>query len=61
MAFDLHGQAALVFGGGDALGRAVSIALAEAGADVAVASVTHRGDEQFEVAATADAVRKAGR
>ena len=35
-AFDLHGQAALVTGAARGLGRAIAVALAQAGADVAL-------------------------
>jgi len=43
--FRLDGQAALVTGGSGGLGRSMAIALAEAGADVAVASYTQQADE----------------
>ena len=38
-AFELSGKVALVVGGATALGRAIGVALAEAGADVAFASL----------------------
>jgi len=46
--FELTGKVALVVGGATALGRAMAVALAEAGADVAVTSCTQ--DKQEEVA-----------
>jgi 2-deoxy-D-gluconate 3-dehydrogenase len=47
--FELSGKAALVVGGSTALGRAIGVALAEAGADVAFTSLNV--DRQEEVAA----------
>ncbi len=47
--FELSGKVALVVGGATALGRAIGVALAEAGADVAFTSL--RVDRQEEVAA----------
>ncbi len=44
-AFDLSGKRALVIGAGGAAGRAVALALGEAGADVTVSSATTDGDE----------------
>lgn len=54
--FRLDGQAALVTGGDKGLGQAIAIALAEAGADVAVAA--HTGDPAATLAAIAAAGRR---
>ena len=54
--WDLSRKVALVTGGGSALGRAAALALAHAGADVAVACRSSANAE-----ATAEAVRQAGR
>lgn len=61
MSFDLSGRAAVVFGAADRLGRCLALALAEAGADVAVTSITKHGDEQLEVARLHDEIRDLGR
>lgn len=54
--FDLTGRTALVTGGGRGIGRHVALGLAEAGADVAVAS-----RKQAHCEATAEHVRSLGR
>ena len=59
--FDLTGKKALVVGCGNPAGRAIALAFAEAGADVAVASATLDGDEVMEAKRIAKEVAKLGR
>jgi len=54
--FDLKGEKAIVTGGGQGLGREMALALAEAGADVAVVQRRVEVSEQ-----TAEEIRKLGR
>jgi len=55
MQINLTGKTALVTGGNTGLGRAIALALAEAGADVALTYFSHPGEE------TAAAIRALGR
>src|SRR5512136_1128154 len=48
-AFELSGKVALVVGGATALGRAIGVTLAEAGADVAFTSLTLSREEEVAV------------
>ena len=59
--YDLSGKRALVVGFANPAGRAITEALAEAGADVAVASATMDGDEVMAAKRASRAVAKAGR
>jgi gluconate 5-dehydrogenase len=54
--FDLHGRTAVVTGGGRGIGLDIALGLAEAGADVVVAS-----RKQANCEAAAEAIRKCGR
>lgn len=59
--FDLSGRTGLVIGGGSAVGRAIALALAEAGAHVAVATATTAGDEVMAARRTRRAIEALGR
>jgi NAD(P)-dependent dehydrogenase (short-subunit alcohol dehydrogenase family) len=60
-AYDLTGKKALVIGAGAPAGRAIARALAEAGADVAVSSITNDGDEVMRVKSLQREISKLGR
>jgi 2-deoxy-D-gluconate 3-dehydrogenase len=60
-AFDLSGKRAVVIGAAGGAGRAIALALAEAGADLALASVTTSADEVLALRKTVRAVRDMGR
>lgn len=59
--FGLEGRTALVVGGGAPLGRAAAVALAEAGADVGVASLRAGAGEVMRVNSVANEVWSLGR
>lgn len=59
--FDLSGKRTLVVGFGNPAGRALSLALAEAGAHVAVASATLDGDEIMAAKRVSKEIAKLGR
>jgi NAD(P)-dependent dehydrogenase (short-subunit alcohol dehydrogenase family) len=59
--FNLEGKVATVAGAGQSLGKAVALALAEAGADVVVTSCTHDAQETKVVEAVATEIGKMGR
>src|SRR3990170_5220802 len=60
-AFDLSGKRALVVGAATGAGRAIALALAEAGADLALASVTTATEEVLALRKTVREVRELGR
>lgn len=59
--FDLAGKKAVVVGTANPAGRSIALALAEAGADVAVASATMDGDEVMEAKRISKQVAEMGR
>jgi len=59
--FDLSGKTALVLGGATALGRAIGVALAEAGADVALTSCAANREEEVAVNSAVNEVWALGR
>ena len=60
-AFDLSGKRALVIGAGAPAGRAIALALGEAGADVTVSSISNDGDEIMRVKRVQQELTKMGR
>jgi 3-oxoacyl-[acyl-carrier protein] reductase len=60
-AFDLSGRRALVLGAANPAARAIALAFAEAGADVAIASASLDGDEVMEAKRISRAVTGMGR
>jgi NAD(P)-dependent dehydrogenase (short-subunit alcohol dehydrogenase family) len=59
-AFDLSGKRALVVGAGSSVGRAIALALSEAGADVTVTSTTPAAGEVLAVKRLAQQIAAAG-
>ena len=60
-AYDLTGKHALVIGAGGAAGRAIALALGEAGADVTVSSATTDGEEVMRAKRVQQELVKLGR
>ncbi len=60
-AYDLTGKRALVIGAGAPAGRAIALALGEAGADVTVSSVTTDGEEVMRARRVQQELTKMGR
>ena len=59
-AFDLSGKRALVMGAASSVGRAIALALSEAGADVTVASATADADEALAIKRLAGQIAATG-
>jgi len=60
-AYDLSGKKALVVGAARGVGRAIALALAEAGADLALSTTTTAGEESVALRKVAREVRAMGR
>ena len=60
-AYDLTGKRALVVGAARGVGRAIALALAEAGADLALCTTTTAGDETVALRKVAREMRELGR
>lgn len=60
-AYDLAGKRALVVGAASGVGREIAVALAEAGADLALCTTTTDGSEAVALRKTAREVRELGR
>jgi gluconate 5-dehydrogenase len=60
-AYDLAGKRALVIGAGGGAGKAIALALGEAGADITVSSISTDGDEVMRVKAVQRELTKMGR
>ena len=60
-AYDLRGKKALVIGAGAPAGRAIALALGEAGADVTVSSTSNDGDEIMRAKKVQQELTKMGR
>ena len=60
-AYDLAGKKALVIGAGNPAGRAIALALGEAGADVTVSSISNDGDEIMRAKKVQQELTKMGR
>ena len=60
-AYDLAGKKALVIGAGGPAGRAIALALGEAGADVTVSATSNDGDEILRAKAVQRELTKMGR
>lgn len=60
-AFNLAGKRALVIGAGTPAGKAIALALGEAGADVAVSAASTEGGEMMKVRAVGRELAKSGR